>query len=216
VQGNFILDTGATFVALTSQFASRARIDTEPARPADYENGQRHSTCRHWVALRLQQEGEVVEGRRCFVMFGAEHPIFPIRAADLLPSVECPVFWTNEKSLIRTEPIAPIKPTHSMRSRPRLGSPIALVSHEYLQITIVTSGQSEPWTKKPLERAPDKTMLTVFRTACFLDGSAALSSIRLPQHNALKTTIFGNGGKKVTSEADLEFMTKTLWNIIAR
>jgi clan AA aspartic protease (TIGR02281 family) len=28
--GNFILDTGATFVAVTSQFASKARIDTEP------------------------------------------------------------------------------------------------------------------------------------------------------------------------------------------
>jgi clan AA aspartic protease (TIGR02281 family) len=30
VGGNFILDTGATFVAVTSQFASKARIDTEP------------------------------------------------------------------------------------------------------------------------------------------------------------------------------------------
>jgi|ERR1700730_3784324 len=28
--GNFILDTGATFVAVTPQFASKARIDTEP------------------------------------------------------------------------------------------------------------------------------------------------------------------------------------------
>jgi clan AA aspartic protease (TIGR02281 family) len=30
VGGNFILDTGATFVAVTPQFASKARIDTEP------------------------------------------------------------------------------------------------------------------------------------------------------------------------------------------
>jgi tetratricopeptide (TPR) repeat protein len=30
VGGNFILDTGATFVAVTLQFASKARIDTEP------------------------------------------------------------------------------------------------------------------------------------------------------------------------------------------
>ena len=32
VGGNFILDTGATFVAVTPQFASKARIDTEPGR----------------------------------------------------------------------------------------------------------------------------------------------------------------------------------------
>lgn len=29
VEGNFILDTGATFVSVTSQFASKARIRTE-------------------------------------------------------------------------------------------------------------------------------------------------------------------------------------------
>jgi tetratricopeptide (TPR) repeat protein len=32
VSGTFILDTGATFVAVTPQFASKARIDTEPGR----------------------------------------------------------------------------------------------------------------------------------------------------------------------------------------
>jgi clan AA aspartic protease (TIGR02281 family) len=30
VDGNFVLDTGATFVGVTSQFASKARINTEP------------------------------------------------------------------------------------------------------------------------------------------------------------------------------------------
>jgi predicted aspartyl protease len=31
VEGNFILDTGATFLTVSSQFASKARIHTEPA-----------------------------------------------------------------------------------------------------------------------------------------------------------------------------------------
>src|SRR5262245_47312617 len=49
VAGNLIFDTGATFVSITSDFASRAKVATEPGSQLTLKGCRRSGVCGDWI-----------------------------------------------------------------------------------------------------------------------------------------------------------------------